>query len=90
MQDDDTKIISFKKAIGKIFCTLRCSNNLSINKLGMEYDINKGCISRLENGSYDCRLSTAWKLAEANGIKFSEFAKMLEDELGDNFTFMDI
>lgn len=55
----------------------------------MEYDINKGTISRIEKGTYDTQLSTAWKLSEANGLKFSEFAKLLEEELGSNFTFID-
>lgn len=87
---DNIKIEIFKQAIGRVFNKLRTSNNISVNKLGLEYDINKGNISRIENGSYDCHLSTAWKLAEANGIKFSEFAKLLENELGESFTFVDV
>lgn len=90
MQEDTTKIVNFKKAVGKVFNKIRCTNNLSMNKLSLEYDFNKGNISKLEKGVYDCQLSTAWKFAEANGIKFSEFAKLLEDELGERFTFMDV
>ncbi|MBQ7287905.1 MAG: helix-turn-helix transcriptional regulator [Candidatus Gastranaerophilales bacterium] len=90
MQDNKDKIIIFKKAIGEIFHNLRNSKDkISINKLALEYDIDKGSLSKIERGIYDCRLSTAWKLAEANGIKFSEFAKILEEKLGDKFTFID-
>ncbi len=90
MQDDKDKITDFKTAVGRVFCNLRNSNNISLNKLGLEYDINKGSISRIERRIYDCRLSTAWKLSEANGIKFSKFAKLLEEELGEDFTFVDL
>ncbi len=90
MQEKPDKIEIFKSAIGKVFYNLRDSKNISLNKLALEYDIEKGSLSRLERGIYDCQLSTAWKLAEANGIKFSEFAKLLEEELGEKFTFIDL
>ncbi len=90
MQDDNLKISIFKNAIGKVFTALRNPDKTSLNKLSLEYELNKGSISRIERGLYDCQLSTAWKLAEANGIKFSEFAKLLEEELGKNFTFIDL
>ncbi len=86
----DAKLSSFKKAIGKVFCDLRNKkDNVSLNKLALEYDIDKGSLSKLERGIYDCRLSTAWKLAQANGVKFSEFAKLLEEELGEDFSLID-
>ncbi len=91
MQDKNDKNLIFKSAIGKVFAKLRISNNeISLNKLALEYDIDKGSLSKIERGVYDCRLSTAWKVAEANGVKFSQFAKMLEEELGSNFTFIDL
>lgn len=46
-------------------------------------------MNRLENGKIDSRISTVWKVAETLGYKFSEFAKMLEDKLGEDFTFID-
>ena len=90
MQDNGRKLSKFKNAIGTTFSILRKINgNFSINKLAMEYELDKGSLSKLERGIYDCRLSTAWKIAEANGIKFSDFAKILEKELGKDFTFID-
>ena len=91
MQEYEGKIIKFKSAIGQVFSKLRANNtDISLNKLALEYDIDKGSLSKLERGIYDCRLSTAWKLAQANGVKFSDFAKLLEEELGQNFTFIDL
>ncbi len=86
----NTKVLTIKNAVGNILRKLRENKNISLNKLALEYDIDKGTLSKLERGIYDCRISTAWKIAEANGIKFSDFAKMLEDELGSDFTFIDI
>lgn len=93
MQDNKNKdkILIYKDALGKVFSKLReTNNNISLNQLGLQYDIDKGSLSKLERGIYDCQMSTAWKLAEANGVKFSQLAKMLEDELGEDFTFIDV
>ncbi|MBE7708510.1 MAG: helix-turn-helix transcriptional regulator [Cyanobacteria bacterium SIG27] len=91
MQDNSDKIAKFKMAIGEVFSNLRITNgDISLNKLALEYEIDKGSLSKLERGVYDCRLSTAWKLAQANGIKFSDFAKLLEEKLGKDFTFIDL
>lgn len=65
-------------------------NNISINQFANEYELDRSSLSKLDRGFYDCRISTAWRIAEASGIKFSDFAKMLEQELGEDFTFVDI
>jgi transcriptional regulator with XRE-family HTH domain len=84
------KFLLLKKSIGKIFSEIRKGNNkISLTQLSYQYDIDKGNLSRIERGISDCRISTAWRIAEAAGIKFSDFAKMLEDELGKDFTFID-
>ena len=91
MQDCSNKIARFKVAIGEVFSELRNANSdISLNKLALEYDIDKGSLSKIERGIYDCRLSTAWKLAQANGVSFSDFAKLLEEKLGKDFTFIDL
>lgn len=88
MQEDSKKFKSFKLAVGEVFKAIRKSDK-SLSKLAYEYDIDKGSLSKLERGFYDCRLSTAWRIAEASGVKFSEFAKRLEEKLGDDFKLMD-
>ena len=57
--------------------------------MSLIYDIDKGTLSKLERGIYDCRISTAMKLCEANNINFSEFAIILEKELGSDFKFLE-
>lgn len=90
MQEESEKLIRFKQAIGEIFKEIRNTNsNISLSKLAYEYDIDKGSLSKLERGFYDCRLSTAWKIAEASGVKFSKFAELLEENLGSDFKLMD-
>lgn len=88
---EESKILKFKFAVGEVFNDLRIKNeNISINKLAMEYEIDKGSLSKIERGVYDCRLSTAWRIAQANGVSFSDFAKLLEEKLGKDFTFIDL
>ena len=89
MQDKKEKLLHFKKNVGKLVRRLRENKHSSGNKLANEYDLYSGNLSRLENGETDPQFSTIWKTAEALGIKFSEFAKLLEDELGEDFTFID-
>ncbi len=89
MQNRD-KSLQFKQAVGNVIRKNRISKmGLSINKLAMEYDFDKSNVSKIERGLYNIHLITAWKMSEALGIKFSEFAKMLEQELGENFVLMD-
>ncbi len=79
----------FKQAVGEIFRDIRENSNLSLNKFALEYDLDKSNMSKTERGIINIYLITAWKIVEAHGLKFSEFAKMLEDKLGEDFTFID-
>lgn len=89
MQED--KILEFKKAVGEVIQDIRKNKkDLSINKLALEFDFNKSNLSKIERGIYGIQLITAWRLSEALGIKFSEFAKLLESKLGKDFTFIDL
>ncbi len=90
MQQADEKILLFNKTVGKLLKELRNNNSkTTINKFAREYDMDRGNLSKLERGIINCRLITAWKLSEALGIKFSEFAKKLEEKLGKDFTLID-
>ena len=90
MQQADEKILLFNKTVGKLLKELRNNNSkTTINNFAREYDIDRGNLSKLERGIINCRLITAWKLSEALGIKFSEFAKKLEEKLGKDFTLID-
>ena len=90
MQRYSEKTLQFRKKLGCLIKQLRLTRtNLSGNKLANEYDIGNGNISRIQNGAVDCKLITIWKIAEALNIKFSDLAKMLEDELGEEFKLID-
>ena len=86
----DLKEELFKKAVGEVLRELRTScKNLSINKFAAEYDFDKDNISKIEKGKYSIYLTTAWKLSEALGVDFVEFASKLKDKLGKDFKFID-
>ncbi len=88
----DYEIFSEKKsilqvAIGKIVSRKRKELNKGINKFSFEYDIGNGLLSRLENGSSESKITTLWKIANAFGMKFSEFIRLVEEELPEDFNF---
>ena len=92
MSEFDNNIFSDKKsillvAIGSVVARKRKELNKGINKFSFEYDIGNGLLSRLENGTSEAKISTLWKLANAFDMPFSEFAKLIEDELPVNFNF---
>lgn len=90
MQRKTEKTLQFRKTIGNLVKQLRLKHTgLSGNKLANEYDIGNGNISRIQNGEVDCKFVTLWKIAESLGIKFSEFSKLLEEELGEDFKLID-
>ncbi len=53
----------------------------SLNIFALENDIDRGNLSRLENGTNDPKLSTLWKVEEGLNITLSEFIMTLENEL---------
>lgn len=75
------------KAIGRVVKRERLRSQTGINKFSYEYDIGNGLLSYLEKGVSDTKITTMWKLANAFGMKFSEFAKMIETELPPDFDF---
>ncbi len=88
MQEE--KIIEFKKALGLVIKEIReTKTGVSINKLSNEFDFDKGNMSKIERGLFDIQFSTGWKISQALGIKFSDFAKMLEEKLGEDFSLLD-
>lgn len=76
--------------LGKLIKRLRKNSiSLPLEKLAYEYDIPKGTLSKIENGKQKCLFVNLWKISEALGLKCSDIVKMLEDELGEDFKFMD-
>lgn len=90
MQQNSKKFSKFKKVLGMLVHEIRETEpKITMTQLAYQYEINKSTLSRLEKGMLDSRISTLWKIAEARGMKFFEFALRLEKELGEGFMFMD-
>lgn len=90
MQQGRNKNLQLTKTLGKLVRKIREEKTgLSCAKLADEYDLDRGNLNRVENGHNDPKISTFWKVAEALGLKFSELAKMLEEEMGDDFKLVD-
>lgn len=90
MQQISDKVLQFRKAVGVVFKKLRIENtDASISKFAREFDLDRGNLSRIERGKLSCGLMIAWKVAEASNVKFSDFAKLLEEELGEDFKLID-
>lgn len=86
----ENKILKFHKAVGSVFKEMRKhKSDISISRFAREYDIDRGNLSKIERGELGCRILTAWKIAEAAGVRFSDFARRLEAKLGDDFKIFD-
>lgn len=89
MQQND-KILDFKIKFGVLLKDIREKNySFSRSRFAREYDLDRGNLSRIENGKISCSIVTTWKICNALGIKFSDFAKLLEEELGEDFKLID-
>ena len=88
MQDEKSDL--FKRRVGWVIRKLRLERGFkSLNKFALGYDINRANLSKVERGEVGCSLALAWKISEGMGLKFSEFVKEVEKELGGNFRFID-
>ena len=51
--------------------------------------MGKSIWADLENGIKDPQLSTVWRIAEGLDMKPHELIKKIEDELGEDFSFLE-
>lgn len=68
-----------KKLTGKSLCIFAYEN-----------DIPRSTLSRLERGEGEWGVVTLTKVAIGFGCKLSDLFKMIEDELGEDFTLIDV
>lgn len=91
MQYKDEKNLQLTKKLAEVIRKMRLEKtNLSLNKFAYSFDISRGNLSKIENAESECKFVTFWKIAEALGLKPSEFVKILERELGEEFTLIDV
>lgn len=90
MQRKNNKTLHFSKILGKTIRKLRLERTgLAGKAFAYQYDLNDGNLNRIENGYIEPKFITIWQVAEALGMKFSEFSKILENELGEDFKLID-
>ena len=75
-----------QKAIAKV---VREHRTKSITKSADEIAMGKSMWADLENGIKDPQFSTLWRIAEGLDIKPHILVKMIEDEVGDEFSFLE-
>jgi transcriptional regulator with XRE-family HTH domain len=61
----------------------------SITKSADEIGMWKSLWADLEHGIKDPQFSTLWRVAEGLDLKPHELVKMIEDEIGNNFSFIE-
>ena len=78
--------IKLQKTIAKVVKSLR---KKSITKSADKIAMGKSMWADLENGIKDPQFSTLWRIAEGLDIKPHILVKMIEDELGEEFSFLE-
>lgn len=73
-------------ATGKVIKKCR---KKSITRSSDEIGMWKSLWADLESGIKDPQFSTLWRIAEGLEIRPHELVKMIEDELGENFSFIE-
>lgn len=76
----------FQNAIARVVKNLR---KKSITKSAYEIGMGKSLWADLENGIKDPQFSTLWRIAEGLDIKPNVLIKMIEEELGEEFSFLE-
>ena len=79
--------IKLQKTLAKIIKKLR--NKKSITQLANEIDLSKSVWFNLEKGERDIQFSTFWRIAEGLDIKPSDLVKEIENQLGEDFSFIE-
>ncbi len=86
---NDSKKRLLLKVIGELIKEKRIAKNKGILLLSYEFDISNSSIAQLEKGQRDVQITTLWKLANAFGMSFSEFAKEIEKRLPKDFKLIE-
>jgi transcriptional regulator with XRE-family HTH domain len=75
-----------QNAIAKV---VREHRTKSITKSADEIGMGKSMWADLENGIKDPQFSTLWRISEGLDIKPHELVEMIEDELREDFSFLE-
>lgn len=78
-----------KSEIGKKLKSKRQNLNKSLTNFCYEYQIPNSSMNYIERGIQDPSITTLWRILEAQNIKMSDFFRMIEEDLPENFTLLD-
>jgi len=91
MQENTNKNLHLSMVLGKYIKKLRIAKGyISRNKFANEYGLDDGNLCRIEQGKCEAKFVTVYKIAQALGMKYSDFLSDLEKELGSDFTLIDL
>lgn len=75
----------FLKIVGSIIKTKRLERGKGILLHAYEYDIPSSSLNLIEKGLRDVQLTTLWKIANSFDMKLSDFLRLVENELPEDF-----
>ena len=87
MQEKDAKIYSI---VSKILRKERKKKNLKFTIFCYENDIATSVLNTIEKGDTKTYFSNIARVVKALGLSFEEFGKMLDEELGKDFSLIDM
>ena len=85
MQDNEEILY---KTIGQIIRKLRTDKGIKFTIFCYENDIPKSTLYDIEHGIIKAQFSSIYKILNALGVDFLQFAKLLEKALPDNFSLL--
>ena len=60
-----------------------------INLFAAEYDLSGTTLGQIERGVSDPKFTTLWRIAEAYGVPLWEILKQIQEQLPEDFSFID-
>lgn len=74
------------KAIGEVVKEIRLKQSKSQRLMSDEFSIPRSLLSRLENSINEPKIISIWSISEALGMKISDFFKLVEEKLPEEFS----
>lgn len=78
------------KVLAKVLKREREKQGKSQRLLADEFALQHSLICRLEKGANEPKFISLWSLAEALGMRLSELIKLVEDELPEGFSLLEL
>lgn len=87
MQDKTQKLY---RAISNVLCKVKNEKSIKYTNLCYENDIPPSTFDDIINAKNKSSFINIAKVTKALGLTFEDFGKLLDEELGKDFTFIDL